>query len=130
MLLEYCKCGNFYLVCINKFLFRKLFFFQLIDGRSTARRNVLRSTSTGSSTETPTPTHTPIPANPLSDPLLSHSSLDGSDPLTHFAREELDPLSKMAADEVTYTLWYSYYFRGFFTHTRNTVIMYIIVGLF
>jgi len=57
----------------------------------------LRSTSTGSSTGTPTPTHTPIP---LSDPLLNHPSLDGSDPLTQFAREELDPLSKMAADEV------------------------------
>lgn len=73
---------------------------QLIDGRSAARRNALRSTSTGSSTGTPTPTHTPVPANPLNDPLLSHPSLDGSDPLTQFAREELDPLSKMAADEV------------------------------
>jgi len=65
---------------------------------------VLRSTSTGSSTGTPTPTHTPIPANPLSDPLLSHPSLDGSDPLTQFAREELDPLSKMAADEVKHII--------------------------
>lgn len=61
---------------------------------------MLRSTS--SSTGIPTPTHTPVPTNPLSDPLLSHSSLDGSDPLTQFAREELDPLSKMAADEVIY----------------------------
>lgn len=75
-------------------------FFQLIDGRSGTKRNVLRSTSTGSSTTTPTPTHTPIPKNSLTDPLLSHCSFDGSDPLSQFAREELDPLSKMAADEV------------------------------
>ncbi|KYN41370.1 UPF0505 protein C16orf62 like protein [Trachymyrmex septentrionalis] len=75
----------------------------LIDGRSAARRSALRSTSTSSSTGTPTPTHAPIPANPLSDPLLSHPSLDGSDPLTQFAREELDPLSKMAADEWDYS---------------------------
>lgn len=74
----------------------------MIDGRNAVRRNAFRSTSTGSSagTPTPTPTHT-APTNPLSDPLLNHPSLDGSDPLTQFAREELDPLSKMAADEVT-----------------------------
>ncbi|KAK2587997.1 hypothetical protein KPH14_004073 [Odynerus spinipes] len=75
----------------------------LIDGRSGVRRNVLRSTSTGSSTGTPTPTHTPLPTNLSMDPLLSHSALDGSDPLTQFAREELDPLSKMAADEWDYS---------------------------
>ncbi|KYM95630.1 UPF0505 protein C16orf62 like protein, partial [Cyphomyrmex costatus] len=75
----------------------------LIDGRSAVRRSALRSTSTSSSTGTPTPTHVPIPANPLNDPLLSHPSLDGSDPLTQFAREELDPLSKMAADEWDYS---------------------------
>ncbi|KYQ47400.1 UPF0505 protein C16orf62 like protein, partial [Trachymyrmex zeteki] len=75
----------------------------LIDGRSAARRSALRSTSTSSSTGTPTPTHASIPTNPLSDPLLSHPSLDGSDPLTQFAREELDPLSKMAADEWDYS---------------------------
>ncbi|XP_003704480.1 VPS35 endosomal protein-sorting factor-like isoform X2 [Megachile rotundata] len=75
----------------------------LIDGRSGVKRNVLRSTSTSSSTATPTPTHTPIPGNPLTDPLLSHSSFDGSDPLSQFAREELDPLSKMAADEWDYS---------------------------
>lgn len=74
----------------------------LIDGRGT-KRNVLRSTSTGSSTTTPTPTHTPIPKNSLTDPLLSHCSFDGSDPLSQFAREELDPLSKMAADEWDYS---------------------------
>ncbi|XP_029053584.1 VPS35 endosomal protein-sorting factor-like [Osmia bicornis bicornis] len=75
----------------------------LIDGRSGIKRNALRSTSTSSSTATPTPTHTPIPGNPLTDPLLSHSSFDGSDPLSQFAREELDPLSKMAADEWDYS---------------------------
>lgn len=61
---------------------------------------MLRSTSTGSSTATSTPTHTPIPGSSLVDPLLSHCSFDGSDPLSQFAKEELDPLSKMAADEV------------------------------
>ncbi|CAK9829613.1 VPS35 endosomal protein-sorting factor-like [Anthophora retusa] len=75
----------------------------LIDGRSGVKRNILRSTSTGSSTATPTPTHTPISGNSLTDPLLSHSSFDGSDPLSQFAREELDPLSKMAADEWDYS---------------------------
>ncbi|CAK9815608.1 VPS35 endosomal protein-sorting factor-like [Anthophora plagiata] len=75
----------------------------LIDGRSGVKRNILRSTSTGSSTATPTPTHTPISGNSLADPLLSHSSFDGSDPLSQFAREELDPLSKMAADEWDYS---------------------------
>lgn len=74
---------------------------QLVDGRSGLRRSTLRSTSTGSSTGTPTPTHAPIPiGNPLCDPLLGHSTLDGFDPLTQFAREEMDPLSRMAADEV------------------------------
>lgn len=77
----------------------------LIDGRNSTRRNALRSnTSTNSSTGVSTPIHTPVPMNPLlSDPLLSHPSLDGSDPLTQFAREELDPLSKMAADEWDYS---------------------------
>ncbi|XP_020282455.1 UPF0505 protein C16orf62 homolog isoform X2 [Pseudomyrmex gracilis] len=74
----------------------------MIDGRNVVRRNTFRSTSTGSSTGTPTPTHT-APINPLNDPLLNHPSLDGSDPLTQFAREELDPLSKMAADEWDYS---------------------------
>lgn len=78
----------------------------MIDGRNAGRRNAFRSMSTGSSTGTPTPTHASAPINPLSDPLLSHSSLDGSDPLTQFAREELDPLSKMAADEARYNLKY------------------------
>lgn len=73
---------------------------QLIDGRSGVKRNILRSTSTGSSTTTPTPTHTPIPGPCLTDPLLTHSSFDVSDPLSQFIKEELDPLSKMAADEV------------------------------
>lgn len=81
----------------------------MIDGRSGVKRNALRSTSTSSSTATPTPTHTPIPGNPLTDPLLSHSSFDGSDPLSQFAKEELDPLSKMAADEVIATLLHSTY---------------------
>lgn len=73
----------------------------LIDGRSGIRRNVLRSTSSGSSAGTPT--HTAIPTNSLGNPILSHSSLDGSDPLTQFAKAELDPLSKMAADEWDYS---------------------------
>lgn len=64
------------------------------------KRNALRSTSTGSSTATSTPTHTSVPGSSLTDPLLSHCSFDGSDPLSQFAKEELDPLSKMAADEV------------------------------
>ncbi|XP_066588771.1 VPS35 endosomal protein-sorting factor-like [Prorops nasuta] len=76
----------------------------LIEGRAAVRRNILRSnTSTSSSTGTPTPTHASMVNNPLADPLLTHSALDGSDPLTQFAREELDPLSKMAADEWDYS---------------------------
>lgn len=74
--------------------------FQLVDGRSGMKRNVLRSTSTGSSTATSTPTRTSVPGSSLTDPLLSRCSFDGSDPLSQFAKEELDPLSKMAADEV------------------------------
>ncbi|XP_076626675.1 VPS35 endosomal protein-sorting factor-like isoform X2 [Colletes latitarsis] len=74
----------------------------LIDSRSGVKRNVLQHMNS-SSTDTSVPTHTPIPGNSLVDPLLSHSSLDGSDPLSQFAREELDPLSKMAADEWDYS---------------------------
>ena len=74
----------------------------MIDGRSGVRRGTLRSTSC-SSTRTPTPTQISAPgAKTFTDPLLSHSNLDGTDPLTQFAREELDPLSKMASDEVLY----------------------------
>lgn len=36
----------------------------------------------------------------MMDPLAGHSSLDGSDPLTQFVKEEMDPLSKINADEV------------------------------
>lgn len=73
----------------------------MIDGRSCVRRGTLKSTSTGSSTRTPTPTQNSAPGvKNFTDPLLSHSNLDGTDPLTIFAREELDPLSKMATDEV------------------------------
>ncbi|XP_043258632.1 VPS35 endosomal protein-sorting factor-like isoform X2 [Colletes gigas] len=75
----------------------------LIDGRSGVKRNVLQHMNSSSSIDTTVPTHTPISGNSLVDPLLSHSSLDGSDPLSQFAREELDPLSKMAADEWDYS---------------------------
>ncbi|XP_076674334.1 VPS35 endosomal protein-sorting factor-like isoform X1 [Andrena cerasifolii] len=71
----------------------------LIDGRSGVKRNVLQSASTGSSGGTPISIHVPQSGDSLPNPLLSHSSFDGSDPLSQFAREELDPLSKMAADE-------------------------------
>ena len=77
----------------------------MIDGRSCVRRGTLKSTSTGSSTRTPTPTQTSAPIKTFTDPLLSHSNLDGTDPLTLFAREELDPLSKMATDEVYFNLY-------------------------
>lgn len=75
----------------------------LIDGHSGVKSNESQSTSSSSMVGTLTSTHTPIPGNSLVDPLLSHSSLDGSDPLTQFAKEELDPLSKMAADEWDYS---------------------------
>lgn len=77
----------------------------MLDGRSAVRRGTLRSaTSTSSSTRTPTPTQATVPVSigSMGDPLSSHSSLDGSDPLTQFIREEMDPLSKMASDEVRY----------------------------
>ncbi|XP_053987502.1 VPS35 endosomal protein-sorting factor-like isoform X2 [Hylaeus volcanicus] len=72
----------------------------LIDGRTGVKRNALQHTNSGTLTGIPIPTHSQIAGNSSIDPLLSHSSLDGSDPLSQFAREELDPLSKMAADEV------------------------------
>ncbi|XP_012255846.2 VPS35 endosomal protein-sorting factor-like isoform X2 [Athalia rosae] len=76
----------------------------MIDGRAGFRRGTIRSSSTGSSTGTPTPTHAPTPVtNLFSDSLLGHSSFDGSDPLSQFARQDLDPLSKMAADEWDYS---------------------------
>ncbi|KAG8036224.1 hypothetical protein G9C98_004804 [Cotesia typhae] len=75
----------------------------LIDGKSGVRRGTLRSTSASTSTGTPTPTHTPINASLVGDPLSGHTALDGGDPLTQFAREELDPLSRMAADEWDYS---------------------------
>nr|XP_031837161.1 VPS35 endosomal protein sorting factor-like isoform X1 [Nomia melanderi] len=71
----------------------------LIDGRSGVKRNALQHMHSSSSIGT----STPLLGNTLPDPLLSHSSLDGSDPLSQFAREELDPLSKMAADEWDYS---------------------------
>ncbi|XP_076160323.1 VPS35 endosomal protein-sorting factor-like isoform X2 [Ptiloglossa arizonensis] len=75
----------------------------LIDGRSGVKRNALQHINSASSIGTPISVHATIPGNSLVDPLLSHSSLDGSDPLSQFAREELDPLSKMAADEWDYS---------------------------
>ncbi|XP_076300980.1 VPS35 endosomal protein-sorting factor-like isoform X2 [Lasioglossum baleicum] len=70
----------------------------LIDGRSGVKRNVLQHTHNNLSSSTPLP----LSGNALPDQLLSHTALDGSDPLSQFAREELDPLSKMAADEWDY----------------------------
>ncbi|XP_033219620.1 VPS35 endosomal protein sorting factor-like [Belonocnema kinseyi] len=76
----------------------------MIDGRSCVRRGTLKSTSTGSSTRTPTPTQSSASGvKNFTDPLLSYSNLDGTDPLTIFAREELDPLSKMATDDWDYS---------------------------
>lgn len=73
----------------------------MTDGRAGFKRGTIRSSSTGSSTGTPTPTHAPPPVtNLFSDPLLGNASFDGSDPLSQFAKQDLDPLSKMAADEV------------------------------
>ncbi|XP_033326331.2 VPS35 endosomal protein-sorting factor-like [Megalopta genalis] len=71
----------------------------LIDGRSGVKRNALQHTHNNLSTNTPVP----LSGSTIPDPLLSHSSLDGSDPLSQFARQELDPLSKMAADEWDYS---------------------------
>lgn len=68
-----------------------------MDNRGAVRKGNLRCTSIGSHT----PTQNPAPANvAIIDPLSSHSSLDGLDPLSQFVQEELDPLSKMAIDEV------------------------------
>ncbi|XP_076656449.1 VPS35 endosomal protein-sorting factor-like [Halictus rubicundus] len=71
----------------------------LIDGRSGVKRNALQHTHNNLSNST----SIPLSGNALPDQLLSHSALDGSDPLSQFAREELDPLSKMAADEWDYS---------------------------
>ncbi|XP_012275161.1 UPF0505 protein C16orf62 homolog isoform X2 [Orussus abietinus] len=74
---------------------------QMVDGhggKQVSLHGITGSTSMG------TPTLSYIPINNLAtDPLLNHSSLDGSDPLTQFAREDTDPLSKIAADEWDYS---------------------------
>lgn len=76
---------------------------QLIDGRSGNKRSILQNANTAA-VNTQIPVHIPMSGNSLPDPLLNYSSFDGSDPLTQFAQEELDPLSKMAADEVSYNI--------------------------
>ncbi|XP_076242977.1 VPS35 endosomal protein-sorting factor-like [Calliopsis andreniformis] len=74
----------------------------LIDGRSGIKRSTLQNTNVATLVNTQLSVHGPISGNPLPDPLLNCSSFDGSDPLSQFAQEELDPLSKMAADEWNY----------------------------
>lgn len=89
------------------------------------RRSALRSSSTSSSTGTPTSAQAPLSVgNPLSDPLLSHSALDGSDPLTQFAREELDPLSRMAADEVKPPRGQAFQFSSCWTSIEATYLFF------
>ena len=82
-------------------IFNKL---KVVNGRAAIRRGTLRSaqSSSSSTTRASTPTHTNVSTiiGSSGDPLSSHSSLDGSDPLTQFVREEMDPLTKMATDEV------------------------------
>ncbi|XP_021918699.1 UPF0505 protein C16orf62 homolog isoform X2 [Zootermopsis nevadensis] len=51
------------------------------------RRTIGGSTTSSTGSSTPTPTLESLAA-----------ALEGTDPLTHFARQEMDPLSKMAAD--------------------------------
>ncbi|PSN36151.1 UPF0505 protein [Blattella germanica] len=51
------------------------------------RRTLGGSTTSSTGSSTPTPTLESLAA-----------ALEGTDPLTHFARQEMDPLSKMAAD--------------------------------
>ncbi|XP_046994763.1 VPS35 endosomal protein-sorting factor-like isoform X1 [Schistocerca americana] len=52
-----------------------------------ARRTLGGSTASSTGSSTPTPTQDPLGV-----------ALDGSDPLSQFAKQEMDPLSKMAAD--------------------------------
>ncbi|XP_014223082.1 UPF0505 protein C16orf62 homolog [Trichogramma pretiosum] len=74
-----------------------------IDGQCNSKRgNIWSATGTNSSTRTPTPTQITPNISSVGDPLVNHSSLDGLDPLTQFVREEMDPLSKIAADEWDY----------------------------
>lgn len=58
----------------------------VIESRVT-RRTLGGSTTSSTGSSTPTPTLESLAA-----------ALEGTDPLTHFARQEMDPLSKMAAD--------------------------------
>lgn len=61
---------------------------QVTESRVT-RRNLGGSTTSSTSSSTPTPTLESLAA-----------ALEGTDPLTQFAHQEMDPLSKMAADMV------------------------------
>jgi hypothetical protein len=74
----------------------------MVDSRSRIRQSILQNmTSTISLIRTPSTTKTiPISIGSLEDPLPPYLSLDGSDPLTQFVEHEMDPLSKMASDEV------------------------------
>jgi hypothetical protein len=68
-------CHDFYLV-------------QVTESR-VIKRTIGGSTTSSTGSSTPTPTLESLAA-----------ALEGTDPLTHFARQEMDPLSKMAADMV------------------------------
>lgn len=52
--------------------------------------------TTASSTDSSTPSRTPTQL--VFDPL--GAALDGTDPLSQFAKQDMDPLSKMATDAV------------------------------
>lgn len=71
--------------CMLLELFRLV---QVTESRVT-RRNLGGSTTSSTSSSTPTPTLESLAA-----------ALEGTDPLTQFAHQEMDPLSKMAADMV------------------------------
>lgn len=55
----------------------------------------------GSTTTSSTDSSTPIktPTQPVLDPL--GAALEGSDPLSQFAKQEMDPFSKMASEAVS-----------------------------
>lgn len=69
------------------------------ESRST-RRLASSTSSTGSSTPSTPQQRRSVAA--IVDPL--GAALDGGDPLSQFAREEMDPLSKMAAERAPVSL--------------------------
>ncbi|XP_011503755.1 PREDICTED: UPF0505 protein C16orf62 homolog [Ceratosolen solmsi marchali] len=73
----------------------------MIDGRCGTKRNLI---NINSSLRTPSPVQTvSINIGSVGNNISSHSSLDGSDPLTQFMKEEMDPLSRMASNELNYS---------------------------